>query len=290
MINVKDASGSTVAIEVPNANGQAAMANSAPVAIASDQSAIPVSGPVTNAELRATAVPVSGTVTATGPVTNAELRATAVPVSGTVTATGPVTNAELRATAVPVSGTVTATGPVTNAELRATAVPVSGTVTATGPVTDTERRATPVPVSGTVTATGPVTDTELRATPVPVSGTVTATGPATNAELRATALPVESPGFVSAVDTTRPADTTAYTALDVLGESPAANLVFTGVGSVAGGHVIIMDASFRQDVAHHPIGARWLPAPSLRCGTNRNSGQRRVQFNCRRPHKISWIY
>lgn len=143
-INVKDASGSTVAIEVPNSNGQAAMANSAPVAIASDQSAIPVSGPLT--------------------------------------------------------------------------------------------------------------DTQLRATPVPVSGTVTATGPATNAELRATALPVESPGFVSAVDTTRPADTTAYTALDVLGESPAANLVFTDVGSVAGGHVIIMDVSFRQDVDAIPSG------------------------------------
>lgn len=121
-INVKDAAGSTVAIEVPNANGQAAMANSAPVAIASDQSSIPVSGP------------------------------------------------------------------------------------------------------------------------------------ATNAELRATALPVESPAFVSAVDSTRPADTTAYTALDVLGESPAANLVFTGVGSVAGGHVIIMGASYRQDIAGIPSG------------------------------------
>jgi hypothetical protein len=66
-INVKDAAGSTVAIEVPNANGQATMANSAPVAIASDQSAIPVSGPVTDAQIRATPVPVSGTVTATGP-------------------------------------------------------------------------------------------------------------------------------------------------------------------------------------------------------------------------------
>lgn len=40
----------------------------------------PVSGPLTDAELRATAVPVSG------PLTDAQLRATAVPVSGTVTA------------------------------------------------------------------------------------------------------------------------------------------------------------------------------------------------------------
>lgn len=42
---------------------------------------LPVSGPLTDTELRATPVPVSGTVTATGPLTNAELRATPVPVS-----------------------------------------------------------------------------------------------------------------------------------------------------------------------------------------------------------------
>lgn len=65
----------------------------------------------------------------TGPLTDVELRATPVPVSGTVTASGPLTDTQLRATPVPVSGTVTAnagTGTFT----------VSGTVTAnagTGP-------------------------------------------------------------------------------------------------------------------------------------------------------------
>jgi hypothetical protein len=44
---------------------------------------IGVSGPVTDAELRATPVPVSGTVTATGPLTDSQLRATPVPVSTT---------------------------------------------------------------------------------------------------------------------------------------------------------------------------------------------------------------
>lgn len=78
---------------------------------------------LTDAQLRATPVPVSG------PLTDAELRAAAVPVSG------PLTDAELRATAVPVSG------PLTDAELRATAVPVSG------PLTDAQLRATAVPVS-----------------------------------------------------------------------------------------------------------------------------------------------
>lgn len=97
---------------------------------------------------------VSGTVT-TGGLTDAQLRATAVPVSG------PVTDAQLRATPVPVSGTVTASGPLTDAQLRNSAVPVSG------PLTDAQLRATPVPVSG------PVTDAQLRAAAVPVSGTVT---------------------------------------------------------------------------------------------------------------------
>jgi len=44
----------------------------------------PVSGPLTDAQLRASPVPISGTVTATGPLTDAQLRATPVPVSGTV--------------------------------------------------------------------------------------------------------------------------------------------------------------------------------------------------------------
>jgi hypothetical protein len=58
----------------------------------------------------------------TGSLTDAQLRATPVPVSGTVTATGPLTDAQLRATPVPVSGTVTATGPLTDAQLRASRV------------------------------------------------------------------------------------------------------------------------------------------------------------------------
>ncbi len=141
---------------------------------------------LTDAQLRATALPVSGifyqatqpvsiaaSVSVTGPLTDTQLRAVAVPVSGTVTATGPLTDTQLRATAVPVSGTLAVTGPLTDTQLRATAVPVSGTFF----------QATQ-PVSGTVTATGPLTNTELRATAVPVSG------PLTNTELRAASVPV----------------------------------------------------------------------------------------------------
>jgi len=71
--------------------------------LVSSSNPLPVTGPLTDTQLRATAVPVSGTVTASGPLTDTQLRATAVPVSGTVTASGPLTDTQLRATAVPVS-------------------------------------------------------------------------------------------------------------------------------------------------------------------------------------------
>ena len=68
-----------------------------------------------------------GSVPVTGPLTDTQLRATALPVSGTFwQATQPVsftwaglTDAQLRASAVPVSG------PLTDTQLRAAAVPVS---------------------------------------------------------------------------------------------------------------------------------------------------------------------
>jgi hypothetical protein len=74
---------------------------------------------LTDAELRVTPVPVSGTVNVgnfppvqavSGPLTDSELRASAVPVSG------PLTDVQLRAAAVPVSG------PLTDTQLRATPV------------------------------------------------------------------------------------------------------------------------------------------------------------------------
>ncbi len=86
----------------------------------------PVSGPLTNTELRAVAVPVSG------PVTDTQIRATPLPVSGTFyPATQPVSGTFWQTTQ-PVSGTFWQTtqpvsGPLTDTQLRATAVPVSGT-------------------------------------------------------------------------------------------------------------------------------------------------------------------
>jgi hypothetical protein len=84
---------------------------------------VPVTGPLTDAQLRATPVPVSvpGTVPVTGPLTDAQLRANPVDVTGTVNAnTGlsqPLTDSQLRASAVTVSvsATALATGAATSA-------------------------------------------------------------------------------------------------------------------------------------------------------------------------------
>ena len=88
----------------------------------------PVSGPLTDTQLRAEAVPVSGTVVA-------NVGSGTQPVSGTFwqntqPVSGPLTDTQLRASAVPVSGTfwqVTqpVSGPLTDAQMRASAVPVS---------------------------------------------------------------------------------------------------------------------------------------------------------------------
>ena len=115
-----------------NPNGQATMANSEPVVIASNQSAIPVTDNGGSLTIDGT-VAVSNfpaTQAVSGPLTDAQLRATAVPISGTVSTglTQPLTDTQLRATAVPVSGTFfQATQPISgtvDTELPA-AVPLS---------------------------------------------------------------------------------------------------------------------------------------------------------------------
>jgi len=100
----------TVAISNPTANPETGLAKDAtlttrlPAALDADgglkghiqnfPASQAVTGPLTDTQLRATPVPISGTVTATGPLTDTQLRASAVPVSGTVTVSNPTTNPE----------------------------------------------------------------------------------------------------------------------------------------------------------------------------------------------------
>lgn len=53
---------------------------------------------------------------------------------------------------------------------------------------------------------------------------------------------------------TRPDNTDAYIAGDVVGTSPATNISFSGVSSVAGGSVVLQSISLRIDVAAIPAG------------------------------------
>jgi hypothetical protein len=113
--------------------GQAAMTASLPVVIASDQTAIPVSGPLTDTQLRAAAIPVSGTFyqatqPVSGPLTDAQLRAVAVPVSGTFyQGTQPVSGTFWQGTQ-PISGTVDTELPAAAALADAASNPTTSAV------------------------------------------------------------------------------------------------------------------------------------------------------------------
>lgn len=103
-----------------------------------------------------------------------------------------------------------------------------------------------------ITAVGPVTNTELRATPVPVSGTVTATGPLTDTQLRAANVPVTAAttSVKSTAPITRPANTTPYSANDVVGGV----LTFSNMGASNGQMVMLTTATLRYDVTALPSG------------------------------------
>jgi len=129
-------------------------------------------------------------VTSTDPLTDSQLRATAVPVSGTVTAntglTQPLTDTQLRASAVPVSGTFfQATQPVSAASLplpsgAATETTLSSidgklgslgqkTMANSAPVVIASDQSA-IPITGSITASNPSVGTTGSA--VPASGTL----------------------------------------------------------------------------------------------------------------------
>lgn len=143
--------------------GQALAAASVPVVLTAAQisTLTPQTDALTDAQLRATPVPVSGTVS-TGGLTDAELRATPVPVSLTsTTITGTVAATQSGTWNITnVSGTVSLpTGASTEATLSTLngKVPANLTVTATRLLVDGS--GVTQPVSGTVTATPAVAAT-----------------------------------------------------------------------------------------------------------------------------------
>lgn len=136
-------------------------------------------------------------------LTDAQLRASAVPVSG------PLTDVQLRATPVPVSGTVTATGGLTDTQLRATPVPVSAAALPLPSGASTETTLAAVKAK---TDNLPPLGQALAAASVPVilpAATVTTltppaaiTGFATEATLAAVAASVDGlEGFTDGIET-----------------------------------------------------------------------------------------
>lgn len=109
--------------------GQKAMAGSAPVVIASDQTALPVTGPVTDTQMRATALPVSiasmPSTPVTGPLTDTQLRNSAVPMSLAALPALVAGSAVIGHVIVDTAPTTAVTGPLTDTQMRATAVPIS---------------------------------------------------------------------------------------------------------------------------------------------------------------------
>jgi len=83
-------------------------------------------------------VSVIGTAAVSGPLTDAQLRAANVPVSGTVTATGPLTDTQLRASVVPVSPNITRGAGVVDANTQRVTLSSDGPlVTSVGNQADT---------------------------------------------------------------------------------------------------------------------------------------------------------
>lgn len=200
--------------------GQQVMADSLPVTIASDQSAIPISGTVTvDTSLLATSakqdtllaeLQLKADLTETQPVslaslplpTGASTEATLSTLNGKIPSGLTVTASRLQVE-LPAGGTG-----LTDTELRATPVDVNVVSMSGGGLTDAELRATPVPMSATnldirdllfgtdkVDVSGStgvgVTGTFWQATqPVSIAATVAVSGPLTDTQLRATAVPI----------------------------------------------------------------------------------------------------
>lgn len=121
--------------------------------VLSDLNTIP--NALTDAQLRASPVPVIGAVS-TGGLTDSQLRATPVPVSGTVATSNGLTDAQLRATPVPVTSTAAAEPQTFSASLTFLpgALPTD-VFTVTGSATRTVKVRKFV-ISGTSTAIGKV--------------------------------------------------------------------------------------------------------------------------------------
>lgn len=149
---------------------------------------------------------------------------------------------------------------------------IAGLADAEGNLLGSSSAPLPVSVEGGITI-GDITLSNVEISndvgnPVPVAGTVEVTNDVGNAlpvKIDQTtpgttdAVWVKSQGHLATVTTTRPNDTTAYTAGDALGDTNgSAILEFTNMARVSGGNIMITSASMRVDLASIPSGMAGL--------------------------------
>jgi hypothetical protein len=136
--------------------------------------------------------------------------------------------------------------------LATTSFTVGGQYNATPPtITDTHSAAIQLDVNGKVQTKSAI-DQTTDGTTNKVQSHANVKGAAVT---DINAAPVSSPGFVISASQTRPDNTTAYTALDVVGTDAAANMSFDLVNRVpSAGYFIILSASLRVDVNAVPSG------------------------------------
>jgi hypothetical protein len=193
---------------LPN-EGQQTMANSISVAVASNQSAVPV----------------SGTVAVTGGLTDAELRATPVPVSGTVTANAG-TNLNTSALALEAGGNLAAIAASASVlddwdeTDRAKVNPIvgqAGVAAGTGTDGATVQRVTLATNVGLPAGTNNIGDVDVLTVPAPLS----TTGGGTEATALRVTVANNSTGLLPVSGTVTANQGTAGTAWEVVGDVAA---------------------------------------------------------------------
>jgi hypothetical protein len=188
------------------------------------QATQPVSGPLTDTQLRATPVPVSGFPT-TYPVTGAFFQATQpvslasapLPAGAATDTLQKVGNAVLSDISTKLGGTLTVAFPT--AQPVSGSVSILGTVPVSGPVTDTQLRATPLPVSGFPT-TYPVTGTFWQATqPISATSLPLPTGASTYAAQQSMQTALDAIKANTATNAGAPTPVTPYSLVAAMGNN-----------------------------------------------------------------------
>lgn len=196
-IDVLDAAGATQTVQAPNANGRAAASASRPVALSTEDLAA----------INAITTALGQTLSISGALTDAQLRATAVPVSGTFwQATQPVSAASLplptgAATQTTLAAIETALGATLTVDGSGVTQPVSGTVSVSGSVavTGTFWQATqPVSVASLPLPAGAATEATLGSIEAALGGTLTVDGSGVTQPVSAASLPLPTGAATSA--------------------------------------------------------------------------------------------